>query len=253
MRCLGNARTHRLARIAAGCCLAAALSPLTPAQATTTPTCFGRPATIIGTDGPDTLIGQGGVSDVIYGGGGNDVIVGGDFYGDDAVPGSAPDLLCGGPGADRVTGSPGNDKLNGGDGNDYVDGGNGADLEQGNAGDDRVGKGSFADADRANDVSKGGTGNDTLAAGWGKDKLYGEAGADTLYDEECDGPTVLNGGGGKDYLESWSSSFEGWHGNVCSSVADRVAGGNGTDTAQVDRLDSVSTVERLTRVTTPTG
>jgi Ca2+-binding RTX toxin-like protein len=43
------------------------------------PTCFGQPATIVGTDGPDTLIGQSGVADVIYGGGGDDGI-GGEHY-----------------------------------------------------------------------------------------------------------------------------------------------------------------------------
>jgi Ca2+-binding RTX toxin-like protein len=226
------------------------VSSAVPSQAAT-PTCFGKPATIVGSAGPDTLVGQGGVSDVIFGGGGNDYISGGDFYGGDAIPGNAPDLLCGGPGDDRVTGSPGNDKLNGGDGNDYVDGGNGADLEQGNAGNDTVGKGSFADADSANDVMHGNGGNDVLNGGWGKDKLYGDAGADQLYDEECDGPTLLNGGAGDDYMESWSSSFDGWHGNVCNSVADQVVGDIGIDTAQVDRLDSVTTVEHVTRITQP--
>jgi Ca2+-binding RTX toxin-like protein len=233
----------------------AALLPLmwsVPSSAAT-PLCFGKPATIVGTAGDDTLTGQGGVSDVIYGEGGNDNIVGGDFYGDDAHPGDAPDLLCGGPGDDHVMGSPGNDKLNGGDGNDYVDGGNGADLEQGNAGNDRVGKGSFADADSANDVMRGNSGNDVLDGGWGKDQMYGNKGADKLYDEECDGPTLLNGGRGDDYLESWSSSFDGWHSNVCNTVADKVVGARGIDTAQVDRLDSVTTVERITRITKPTG
>lgn len=218
-----------------------------------TPTCFGKPATIVGTEGPDTLVGQGGVSDVIYAAGGNDYISGGEFYGDEDVPGNAPDLLCGGPGADHVSGSPGNDKLNGGDGDDRVDGANGADLEQGNVGNDRIGQGSFADADSASDISKGGEGNDVINGGWGQDKLYGDAGADNLYDNECDGPTLLDGGSGNDYLESWSSSFEGWHGNVCNAVADKLIGGIGTDTAQADRLDAVSTVERLTRISRPTA
>jgi Ca2+-binding RTX toxin-like protein len=228
--------------------LGALLIPVGSAAAAT-PTCFGQPVTMMGTEGPDELIGRSDVRDVIYGAGGDDYVSGGDFYG----AGAAPDLLCGGPGNDHLEGSPGNDKLNGGDGNDEVDGGNGADVEQGNAGDDTVGQGSFADADAADDISRGGIGNDTLYGGWGRDKLYGEAGNDTIYDSECDGPTVLDGGPGNDYLESWSSSFDGWHGNVCSSVADSVAGGTGTDTAQVDQLDSVSAVERLTLITRPTA
>src|SRR5829696_10417281 len=85
-----------------------------PANSTTVPTCFGHPATIVGTPGDDVLIGQSGVSDVIVGLGGNDYISGGDFYGEDNVPGRAPDYLCGGPGQDRVRGSTGDDHLNGG-------------------------------------------------------------------------------------------------------------------------------------------
>ena len=222
------------------------------AAAPSGPMCFGRPATIIGTPGPDTLIGQSGVSDVIWGGGGSDFIVGGDFFGEDDVPGAAPDLLCGGRGADRVIGSPGDDKLSGGRGNDFVDGGNGADLEKGNAGNDRVGRGSFADADSAADVSMGGPGKDELNGGFGADQLFGQGGADMIFDNECDGPTLLNGGGGADYLESWSSSFDGFHTNVCSSLADEIVGGRGPDTAQADVLDGVRKVEDLTRITEPT-
>jgi Ca2+-binding RTX toxin-like protein len=235
-----------MAAIAAAAVTAVPVIWATPSGATT-PTCFGKPATIVGTAGDDTLIGRAGVSDVIYGDAGDDYILGGDFY----ANGHAPDLLCGGPGADSVQGSPGNDKLNGGDGRDYVDGGNGADLQQGNAGNDRVGKGSFADADSANDIFRGNGGNDVINGGWGLDKLYGGGGADKLYDTECDGPTVLRGGAGDDYLESWSSSFDGWHSNVCSSVADQAFGGTGTDTAQVDTLDSVTGVEHVTRILQP--
>ena len=118
MRRLGRVHDYTLRGAVAACCVAAALTPLTAAQAT--PTCFGQPATIVGTDGPDALIGQGGVSDVIYAGAGDDYISGGDFYGDDAIPGHAPDLLCGGPGEDRFAGSPGSDELNGGDGNVFA-------------------------------------------------------------------------------------------------------------------------------------
>ncbi len=53
-----------------------------PAQAA--PTCFGKRATVVGTNGPDTLEGTAG-SDVIAGLGGND-----DMYGF-----GGPDLICG--------------------------------------------------------------------------------------------------------------------------------------------------------------
>jgi Ca2+-binding RTX toxin-like protein len=217
---------------------------IAPAEAAL-PTCFGMTVTLMGTPGPDTLLGKAEVSEVIHGGGGNDTIIGGEFY----DSGTAPDLLCGGPGDDHVKGAPGNDKLNGGDGQDRVDGANGADLEQGNAGNDTVGAGSFSDADDADDVINGGNGNDEVLGGRGRDKLSGGGGADRLIDTECDGPTTLNGGAGNDYIESWSSSLAGWHDNICDQVADRVNGGGGTDTAEVDRRDSVVYVERLTRIT----
>jgi Ca2+-binding RTX toxin-like protein len=228
----------------------------TNAGEATTPTCFGVAATIVGTDGPDTLTGQPGVADVIYGGLGNDTIAGGGAY---PQPGDPSDLICGGPGADSLSDGPGNDKLNGGDGNDTLEvSGYGDDLLQGNAGDDYIKDFSCSDCGYGNDVLHGNGGNDTLYSGWGKDKDYGDAGADKLYDTECDGPTLLNGGGGNDYLESWSSSYSGWHGSLCGTttaigpyVADQIVGATGTDTAQADRLDSVSTVEHLTRITQP--
>lgn len=238
--------TARAAAILVGACLGAALLPAAGGVAQgATPLCFGQPATIVGTAGNDTLVGRADVADVIYGGGGNDRISGGDFY--DA--GTAPDLLCGGPGADDISGSPGNDKVNGGDGNDVVEGGNGADLVQGNAGDDRVDRGSFADADSKNDTLRGGGGNDILVAGWGADKAYGQGGNDQLIDSECVGATVLVGGPGSDYFESYWSSFDG---TACGSTgsADRLDGGDGTDTAKATRNDTRVSIEKVTFPTT---
>ena len=221
----------------------------TPTAAAATPLCFGEPATIVGTAGADDLQGSDEVSDVIYGRGGNDRISGGDFYGS----AEHPDLLCGGPGRDDISGSAGNDRINGGNGADRLRGNNGADVLQGNLGNDTLIEESIADSDRVNDILRGGDGNDTLSSGWGKDRLFGNAGADTLEDAECDGPTLLVGGAGDDDLSSWTSSFEGWGSWVCDEVADRVLGRAGADTAKVDRRDSVSTVERITRVRQPTG
>jgi Ca2+-binding RTX toxin-like protein len=59
-----------------------------------TPTCFGMPATIVGTDFSDSLEGTDG-DDVIVGLGGDDYIFG---YG-------GKDLLCGGTGADTMQGT----------------------------------------------------------------------------------------------------------------------------------------------------
>jgi Ca2+-binding RTX toxin-like protein len=217
--------------------------PVGVAQASTE-TCFGQPATIVGTEGPDDLVGQSGVSDVIYAGGGNDSVLGGEFYSDDDVPGAAPDLLCGGPGDDRVYGGPGDDKINGGDGNDHVDGRLGADVVQGNAGDDRVVDESFADMDSADDVLRGGIGNDEITTAWGVDEASGDAGDDTITDSECS-TSYLLGGPGADTFESYWSSFDGTY---CGADTDVIHGGSGSDRATASSGDSVAGVESVQRI-----
>jgi len=216
--------------------------PATGAQAAT-PLCFGKPATIVGTAGPDRLTGQSGVADVIWGGGGDDVIVGGAFYSDDGVPGRAADLLCGELGNDDVYGSPGNDKINGGDGNDYVAGRLGADVVQGNAGDDELDDESFEDMDAGNDVLRGGTGNDRITTAEGVDKAYGDTGNDTIIDWECS-TSYLYGGAGADTFESYWSSLQG---TSCGLAKDYIDGNDGTDRATVGKADSVTRVESITR------
>ncbi|CAG0992925.1 hypothetical protein GPROT1_03181, partial [Gammaproteobacteria bacterium] len=69
-------------------------------------TCFGLPATVIGTDGNDVLNGSP-RDDVIVGLGGNDVING--------LGGN--DVICGGDGNDILAGGAGNDRLDAGAGN----------------------------------------------------------------------------------------------------------------------------------------
>jgi Ca2+-binding RTX toxin-like protein len=90
-----------------------------------TPTCDGKPATIIGTDGsdnrggtrgPDVIVGLGG-GDVVKPGAGNDVICGG----------KGTDVLWGGPGKDTLLGQAGRDILGGGPGKDRCEGGKGND------------------------------------------------------------------------------------------------------------------------------
>ncbi len=93
-----------------------------------TETCFGRPATISGTTGPDTLKGTKRA----------DVIVGGD----------AKDKLDGRGGADRICGGDGKDKLGGGGGNDKLSGGRGADSLSGGKGKDKLNGGKGKDAQK---------------------------------------------------------------------------------------------------------
>jgi Ca2+-binding RTX toxin-like protein len=95
-----------------------------------TPTCKGKPATIVGTEGgddsafggprgtpgPDVIVGLGG-DDVIRGGPGNDVICGG----------KGQDLLDGGGGNDTLLGQAARDYFSGGQGTDRCEGGKGPD------------------------------------------------------------------------------------------------------------------------------
>ena len=119
------------------------------AVASTTYTCAGKLATIVGTDGPDVIQGTAGDdvivglrgNDTIYSNGGNDTICG-DEGNDSLVPNenSGTLLLYGGPGGDTLNSGPGRNSLLGGpgrdalyafdqiDGNSVVNGGSGEDY-----------------------------------------------------------------------------------------------------------------------------
>lgn len=157
-------------------------------------TCFGVPATIVGTERNNTLVGTAG-DDVIVGLGGNDSI--------DGRGGN--DLICGGPGNDNIRGGDGNDRIDGGDGKDIIKGqkgddqifgGPGADTLEGWEGRDRL------DGGEGNDAIKGQQGDDSLDGGPGIDTLDGGPGSDTCVRGEgnvgCEGgcvpaPEICNG------------------------------------------------------------
>jgi Ca2+-binding RTX toxin-like protein len=101
------------------------------ASKSSTPACFGMPATIVGTAGNDVLRGTPG-NDVIVGLAGHDVIDG--RGGDDLIcGGDGNDTILGAGGDDRLRGDAGNDAILGGPGNDRIDGGAGRDLCAGNS------------------------------------------------------------------------------------------------------------------------
>jgi RTX calcium-binding nonapeptide repeat (4 copies) len=93
------------------------------------PTCKGKPATIVGTNGSDVRTGSQG-QDVIVGLGGNDSVSG--------VAGN--DLICGGAGKDTLKGGKGKDSLLGQKGKDSLRGGGGKDLCKGGKGNDTASK-----------------------------------------------------------------------------------------------------------------
>ena len=96
--------------------------------------CFGRAATIVGTEGNDNLRGTS-RADVIVGLGGSDVING--LGGVDRLCGQrGPDTVSGGPGSDKLSGGETSDQLSGGDGDDLLDGNTGYDQLNGDLGTD---------------------------------------------------------------------------------------------------------------------
>jgi Ca2+-binding RTX toxin-like protein len=147
----------------------------------TTPTCLGKPATIVGTQGPDTLEGTPG-SDVIVGLGGDDVIRGAD----------GNDWLCGGPGGDKMGGGRGRDQvlgqsrrdntMGGGPGNDVLRGGGSV---SGGPGNDVV-----EGAPALGDLLEGGPGDDTIRGGCCY-TIYGQCG-DTISYQHAPGPVDVN-------------------------------------------------------------
>jgi Ca2+-binding RTX toxin-like protein len=170
-------------------------------------TCFGEPATIIGTKRADVIKGTK-RRDVIIALGGRDLING---RGGD-------DMICGGRGLDAIAGRGGNDMIDGGGGSDSITGGTGADLI-------RTGRGrlNFIAGDAGNDSLRGGPGIDIvdyfsarrpieadlgagMATGQGRDlfhRIDGVSGSqfgDSLIGNP--GPNVLIGGPGDDSLES---------------------------------------------------
>ncbi len=159
------------------------------------PSCHGRKAKIVGTDGDDVLHGTPG-RDVIWGG-----------KGDDTIYGSlGNDLICGGPGDDLV---------HGGRGNDTVDGGQGTDRVIGDLGDDKVmggaGAGDEVAGDRGIDIVNGGPGDEDL--------VHGDYGWDRM-----------SGGAGRGDIASFATDVAGGKGSgVWASLARHKAFGDGHD------------------------
>jgi sugar lactone lactonase YvrE len=143
------------------------------------PSCLGRYATIVGTEGADALTGTPG-PDVISARGGDDIV--------DGKAGS--DLICGDEGRDRLIGRDGRDRILGGSGADVILSGDGADRASGQLGNDKV------DAGRGNDMVYGQQKRDNLVGGKGNDLLKGGPGRDRL--SGGPGHDRLRGGPGRD-------------------------------------------------------
>jgi hypothetical protein len=213
--------------------LASSLAPVSAKKPV--PSCDGRTATIVGTNGDDSLNGTAG-PDVIVGLKGDDSING--LEGDDAICGGKgdDDALMGHAGNDRIFGQQGADRMDGGvlgccarpanEGNDFLSGGQGPDelhtadflstesVLQGNQGNDALNV-------WAGGSALGGNGNDTLFQFTGNAVLNGGNGRDDLLDENDGGAVetiTLLGRNGRDTLRS-----------LDASSASTLDGGNGSD------------------------
>ncbi len=164
-------------------------------NSTRAPSCHGRKATIVGTDGNDVLRGTSG-PDVIWGGKGDDTI----------YSSRGNDVICGGPGGDA---------MHGGRGNDVVDGGPGTDRLSGDLGDDRVFGGAGARDEVAGDL-----GIDIVDGGPGdEDLVHGDYGWDRM-----------SGGAGKGDIASFATNVAGGKGaGVWASLRRHRALGDGHD------------------------
>ena len=149
--------------------------------------CFGRSATILGTEGDDRLIGTPG-RDVIVGDRGDDRIVGG----------GGRDFICAGPGRDLITSGGGDDRVAGEQARDRIYLREGRDLAWGGRGRDLLG-GSFGP-----DTLLGGSGPDRVLGAAGNDRLFGGISADLLIGAK--GDDLLGGGPGRDRLMGGSGS-----------------------------------------------
>lgn len=214
------------------------------------PTCFGREATIVGTDGDDTIVGtprtdvivgRDGV-DHIRGRGGRDYICG-ESNGPPPTPGDSPSFehLGGGPGNDRISGGPGFDIVSGGPGADRIRlGGNPFFLPCDDPDDcvPLVDAGFGGDGD---DVLRGGAGLDDLDGGRGADLLDGGSGDDGLLGGR--GDDVLNGGpdgdgvhGGRGHDVGFGAAGNDlWTDRESTAGNDRFSGGAGDDSAFAGR------------------
>jgi Ca2+-binding RTX toxin-like protein len=168
------------------------------------PTCFGKPATIVGSNGPNKISGTA-YSDVIVARGGSDVIK---AKGNKANHGR--DFVCGGEGKDQIFGNGDAEKISGGPGNDRLNGGHGNDLIVGD---------NFGPASES-----GPTGRDTILGGFDRDFIVG----DNLSPGDASGgsPDWIGGNAGGDKIVGDSASLRG---DATGGASDHVAGATGDD------------------------
>lgn len=129
---------------------------------------------------------------------------------------SGPDFIQGTDTPEDIHAQTGDDRVRAGGGDDCISGADGNDIVIGQAGDDIVG---------------GGNGNDIVIGGPGRDLLIGHVGADWLQDGR--GRNTFDAGPGADVVVSRNS------------IPETVNCGAGSDTAYVDKRDTLSGCEHV--------
>ncbi|MHA6286994.1 M10 family metallopeptidase C-terminal domain-containing protein [Maricaulis sp. CAU 1757] len=190
----------------------------------------------IGGSAHDVITGNAANND-LRGGAGNDTIYGGD--GTDLLVGQlGNDTLRGEAGYDILHGNEGDDTIFGGDGNDRAYGGLGADTLDGGAGIDTLFGNEGADTISGGDDGDfiyGGDGNDVVNGGNGADRLWGELGNDSLYGDA--GNDVIQGEDGDDRLYGGTGD-DRMYGGLGNDILE---GGEGIDTLfGNDGIDTIS-------------
>jgi Ca2+-binding RTX toxin-like protein len=181
--------------------------------------CFGKTATIVGTNGNDRINGTPG-KDVIVAKDGNDTIQ--SKAGDDLVClGDGNDFAGTSRGFDKIDGAAGEDEIHGGgfqgrpdpgDG-DTIIGGPGDDFLDGTRGelDDRIEGGDGNDYIQGGEWAHGGDGDDEIYAEGHvndnhRDELFGGDGDDTIEGDYDGSPADIDGGIGTDHCEADSAA-----------------------------------------------
>jgi Ca2+-binding RTX toxin-like protein len=195
--------------LAIGALAGALLLALTAAElgsAHARPTCFGKPATIVGTNHHDVIGGTPG-KDVIAALGGQDVI-----KAPNTRRNHGKDIVCGGAGDDKITGNNENNILIGEQGNDVIKGGPGDDLIVGD------------NANPTGSVS-GGTSRDNLNGTGGDDFVVG----DNYARGDATGASPDKDIVGLDNADVVIGDSASLQGDARGGAPDRLAGADGND------------------------
>jgi Ca2+-binding RTX toxin-like protein len=168
--------------------------------------CFGKTATITGSNGSDNIK-LTAKKDIVDAKGGNDVI-----QANSTRTNHGADVICGGSGNDRITGNNDNEILIGGPGNDTIKGGPGNDLIVG---------------DNANPTGaeSGPTGSDDLNGTGGKDRVIG----DNYAKGNASGASPDKDLVGLDANDIVIGDDASLTGNATGGKSDRLAGADGND------------------------